>query len=102
VQYAFAYQTDTQQFGYERPFFGDETFFYPACDCEDRAILYSILVRELLGLEVVLLHYPQHLATAVHFNETIQGDYLMIDGKKFLICDPTFLGASVGMSNGRI
>ncbi|MDR3236051.1 MAG: hypothetical protein LBT48_04905 [Prevotellaceae bacterium] len=98
VQYAFAYQTDPQQFGYERPFFGDEMFFYPACDCEDRAILYSIFVRELLGLEVVLLNYPQHLATAVHFNETIQGDYMMIDGKKFLVCDPTFLGAPVGMS----
>jgi hypothetical protein len=98
VQDAFPYQTDAQQFGYERPFFADETFFYPACDCEDRAILYSIFVRDLLGLEVVLLDYPLHLATAVHFNETIQGDYLMIDGKKFLICDPTFLGASVGMA----
>jgi hypothetical protein len=98
VQFAFKYQTDAQQFGYERPFFGDETFFYPASDCEDRAILYSILVRELLGLEVVLLYYPGHLATAVHFNEAVQGDYLMIDDKKFLFCDPTYLGADIGMA----
>jgi hypothetical protein len=98
VQFAFKYQTDAQQFGYERPFFGDETFFYPASDCEDRAILYSILVKELLGLEVVLLYYPGHLATAVHFNENIQGDYLMLGDKKFLVCDPTYLGADIGMA----
>ncbi|MDR3217366.1 MAG: hypothetical protein LBU22_00040, partial [Dysgonamonadaceae bacterium] len=41
VQHAFKYQTDNQQFGYERPLFADETFFYPASDCEDRSILFS-------------------------------------------------------------
>jgi hypothetical protein len=95
VQTAFEYQTDGQQFGYERPLFGDETFYYPYSDCEDRSILYSILVRDLLGLEVVLLHYPGHLATAVHFNENVNGDYLTIDGKKFLVCDPTYIGANI-------
>jgi hypothetical protein len=97
VQTAFEYRKDDEQFGYERPLFADETFFYPASDCEDRAILYAILVRELLGLEAVLLHYPGHLATAVHFNEDrVDGDYLMIDGKKYIVCDPTYIGAPVG------
>jgi hypothetical protein len=98
VQFAFQYKIDEEQFGYERPLFADETFFYPFSDCEDRAILYSVLVRELLGLEVVLLHYPGHLATAVHFNEAVQGDYLMIDGRKFLVCDPTYIGAPIGIT----
>ncbi|MDR2086644.1 MAG: hypothetical protein LBP72_05655 [Dysgonamonadaceae bacterium] len=96
VQTAFDYQTDGEQFGYERPLFGDELFYYPASDCEDRSILYSILVRELLGLDVVLLHYPGHLATAVCFNEDVEGDYLIIDDKKFTVCDPTYIGAPVG------
>ncbi|MDR0415325.1 MAG: hypothetical protein LBH84_07940 [Prevotellaceae bacterium] len=96
VQTAFKYQTDDAQFGYERPLFADETFYYPASDCEDRSILYSILVRELLGLEVVLLHYPGHLATAVCFSEKVEGDYLMVGGKKFVVCDPTYIGANVG------
>jgi hypothetical protein len=97
VQTAFAYKCDDEQFGYERPLFADETFFYPASDCEDRAILYSILVRELLGLEVVLLHYPGHLATAVHFNDaSLAGDYLIVGNKKFLVCDPTYIGANIG------
>lgn len=97
VQTGLQYQTDDQQFGYERPLFPDESLYYPYCDCEDRSILFSCLVRELLGLEVVLLHYPEHLATAVKFNEAVSGDYLMIDGEKYLICDPTYIGANIGM-----
>ena len=96
VQTAFEYKTDEEQFGYERPLFADETLFYPYSDCEDRAILYSILVRDLLGLDVVLLHYPNHLATAVSFCEEIAGDYLILDGRKYLVCDPTYIGASIG------
>ena len=97
-QTAFDYMTDGQQFGYERPIFADENFFYPYNDCEDRSILYALLIKDLLGLEVVLLHYPGHLATAVHFPENLNGDYLIIDGKKFIVCDPTFIGASIGMT----
>lgn len=57
VQTAFQYQTDGQQFGYEKPFFVEELFYYPYSDCEDRAMLFSYLVRKLLGLDVVLLDY---------------------------------------------
>jgi hypothetical protein len=97
VQTAFNYMTDGDQFGYERPLFGDEIFYYPYSDCEDRSILFAILVRELLGLDVVLLLYPQHLATAVNFgNEEVYGSYFNIDGKKYVISDPTYIGAPVG------
>lgn len=96
VQTAFDYQTDDEQFGQERPLFADETLYYPYSDCEDRAILYSILVRDLLGLDVVLLHYPGHLATAVCLDDDTPGDHLMIDGRKYIVCDPTYIGASIG------
>jgi len=98
VQTAFQYQTDDQQFGYERPFFSDELFYYPYSDCEDRSILFSRLVRDLLNLDVVLLHYPNHLATAVKFNENIEGDYLFVNGAKYTVCDPTYIGADIGMA----
>lgn len=98
VQTAFEYATDEEQFGTERPLFGDETLFYPYSDCEDRAILFSILVRELLGLDVVLLHYPGHLATAVCFNTEVQGDYLQVDGKHYVVCDPTYINANIGQA----
>ncbi|MBQ8224042.1 MAG: hypothetical protein IJZ86_01585 [Bacteroides sp.] len=98
VQTAFEYQTDGDQFGYEKPFFPDETFFYPYCDCEDRAMLFSTLVKDLLGLDAVLLDYPGHIASAVHFTEDVKGDALILDdGTKYVICDPTYIGASIGM-----
>jgi hypothetical protein len=96
VQTAFEYKTDEDQFGYERSFFSEEVFFYPYSDCEDRAILFSILIRDLLHLKVVLLHYPNHLATAVHFTEDLQGDFLNVNDEKFLVCDPTYIGAPIG------
>lgn len=96
VQTGFDYATDQEQFGYERPLFGDESFYYPKSDCEDRSILFSILVRELLGLDVVLVHWPGHLATAVAFPEEVDGDYFIVDGRNYTVCDPTYIGAGIG------
>ncbi len=97
VQTALEYKTDQEQFGYERPLFGDETFYYPYSDCEDRSILFSTLIRDLLGLDVVLLQYPNHLATAVHYTEPLKGCYFEYEGKTYYISDPTYIGADVGM-----
>lgn len=49
-----------------------------------------------MGLEVILLYYPGHLATAVRFTEEVTGDYLSVDGKRYVVCDPTFINAPVG------
>lgn len=98
VQTAFAYEYDDKIWGGDRPFFADETIYYPYSDCEDRAILFSRLVRDLLGLQVVLLYYPGHLATAVQFTENIAGDYLMVNDKRYLVCDPTYIGANIGLT----
>lgn len=96
VQTAFEYKTDRQQFGRERSFFADELFYFPFSDCEDRSILFSILIKDLLGLDVVLLHYPDHLATAVCYTESLNGTYFTMDGKTWYISDPTYIGARVG------
>ena len=97
VQTAFEYKTDQQQFGYERPLFADETLYYPYCDCEDRSIFYSVLIKDLVGLDVVLLNYPDHLATAVRFDDQqMSGSYINFNGKKYIVCDPTYIGSSVG------
>lgn len=99
IQFGFEYGTDEVQFGYEKPFFCEENFYYPMNDCEDRSILFSYLVRYLLGLDVVLLEYPDHVATAVCFaGEIVDGDYIEVDGKHYVLCDPTYIGADVGMA----
>lgn len=96
VQTAFEYEYDDKVWGGERAFFPAETLFYPYCDCEDRSILFSRLMRDLLHLDVVLIYYPGHLATAVHFTEDVKGDYITYDGKKYVVCDPTYIGAPIG------
>lgn len=96
VQTAFEYMKDEDFWGYERSFFPDETLYYPYSDCEDRAILYSRLVRDLLGLKVVLLYYPRHLATAVEFTEHVSGDYLNVEGHKYIVCDATYINMPLG------
>ena len=96
VQTAFEYGYDDKIWGGDRAFFAQETLYYPYSDCEDRAILFSRLVRDLMGLDVVLLYYPGHLATAVAFSNDVNGDYLTYKGRKYVVCDPTYLNANVG------
>jgi hypothetical protein len=99
VQNAFQYKTDEDQYGYEKWNFAEETIASQFSDCDDRAILFAQLVRRLLRLPVVLVSYPNHLATAVKFsNPAVVGDNVTVNGEKYLICDPTYTGADFGMS----
>ena len=52
--------------------------------------------RDLLGLQTILVYYPGHLACAVCFTDKVAGDYILLDGKRFVITDPTYIGAPVG------
>lgn len=96
IQTGLEYGYDDEVWGGDRPFFGEESLFYPYCDCEDRAILLSHLVRELVGLDVALVYYPGHLAAAVAFTEEVNGNYYLHDGRKFTVCDPTIIPGRVG------
>lgn len=96
VQTAFVYEYDEKVWGEDRAFFAEETLHYPYADCEDRSIFFSRLVRDLLRLPVILVYYPGHLATAVAFPEQEHGDYILLNGQRFTICDPTYIGAPVG------
>lgn len=98
VQTGFDYEYDDKVWGRDRVFFSEESLFYPYCDCEDRSILFTRIVRDLVGLECVLLYYPGHLATAVNFTTKVSGDYIELGGKRFVVCDPTFIGAPVGLT----
>ena len=106
VQTAFIYEYDDKVWGGDRAFFAEESLYYPYCDCEDRSILFSRLIRDLLGLKVLLVYYPGHLATAVCFTDNVTGDYISLNNQKYVVCDPTYIGAPVGatmpdMDNGK-
>jgi len=96
TQSGFKYATDGEQFGRERSLFLEETLNYPSSDCEDRSIFFGKLVKELLGLRVVGLHYPNHLATAVEFKSDVKGESVTYQNRRYIICDPTYVGADIG------
>jgi len=98
VQTSLKYETDEQQFGEENYLFPEETLFYPYSDCEDRAILFSWLVQSLLKLEVIGLDYPGHVATAIRFNGQVAGDSVSYRNNRFVVADPTYINATVGMT----
>lgn len=97
VQTGFEYEFDEKVWGHDRAFFAEESLYYPYCDCEDRSILFTRLVRDLLGLKCVLIYYPGHLASAVDFQgQATEGEYYVYDNAKYTVCDPTYIGAGVG------
>ena len=98
VQTSLRYKTDEGQFGKENYLFPEETLYYPYSDCEDRSILFAWLVHSLLGMDVVGLDYPGHVATAVRFKAKVDGDAVTYNGKRYVVADPTYINASVGMA----
>lgn len=97
VQTSLVYEYDDKVWGEDRAFFGEETLYYPYADCEDRSILFSHLMRDLLNLDVVLIYYPGHLATAVRYTDpNVHGDYILYNGQRYYISDPTYIGACIG------
>lgn len=98
VQSSFEYKTDQQQFSKEKFFFPEEIIYYPYSDCEDRSVFFAYLVKELLDLKVIGLEYPGHIATAVNLKTNTEGDNLIYKGEKYIIADPTFIGAPLGLT----
>ena len=100
VQTGFEYKTDDAQFGYEKYFYPEEVIGYPYCDCEDRSALFAWLVQKYTNAKVIGLQYEGHVATAVWFGDDVKlkGDGFMYGGKKYYVCDPTYINASIGMT----
>lgn len=96
VQNAFGYQRDQEQFSREKVMFAQETLVYDKSDCEDRATLFSYLVKELFKIGVVGVKYSDHMATALYI--PMKGDSVMVGSKRYLIADPTYLNATIGQS----
>ena len=96
VQSAFKYEVDQQQFGREKVMFAQETLYFDKSDCEDRAILFSYLVKELFNIGVIGVKYKDHMATALYI--PMDGDSVKMNAKRFVIADPTYMNAIVGQS----
>ncbi len=97
VQSGLSYRTDQDQFNHEKWMVPEETIHYPYSDCDDRALLFSWLIKELLGYEVLGIQWTGHASTAVAIPGSGEGTLFSYRGKQWTLCDPTFLGADAGM-----
>lgn len=96
VQKSFDYERDDQQFGREKVMFAQETLFFDKSDCEDRAVLFSYLIKELFGVSILGVKYKDHMATALYV--PMQGDVVKAGSKEFVVADPTYINANIGQS----
>ena len=98
VQNGFEYKTDEEQFGKGKFNFPEENLYYPYNDCNDRVVFFAYLVENIVGLDVIGVEYPGHIATAIHFNEEVPGDYISWKGNKYVMADPTYINAPLGLT----
>ena len=98
VQFAFDYKTDQANYGFEKWNFPDETLIAAYTDCDDRAILWCRLVRELVDVPVALVNYPGvHLAAAAAIDPAPDYATVSSGSRTYVVCDPTYIGADAGM-----
>lgn len=94
--YGFKYSTDQEYHGFEKPYFLEENFLWDYNDCEDRAIFFSYIVWNTLGLPCQLIQYPGHESVTIAAVSDIKGCYYDTDGIKYYSSDPTYLGSTIG------
>lgn len=97
VAQSFPYEYDEEIWGRDRTFWMEESWQYPYSDCEDHAVNFTHMVRDILGLDACLVYYPGHLSSCVALTEgDVQGDYIDYNGIRYTVCDPTYFFAGVG------
>jgi len=96
VQKAFKYERDQQQFGREKVMFANETLYYDKSDCEDRAILFSYLIKKIFGISAIGVKYKDHMSVALYI--PMKGDSIKMGKHRFVIADPTYINANIGQS----
>ena len=104
VQHGFDFTSDNDLFGRHKQMTVEESLFYGRNNCKDRTLIYSWLIGELLGLQTVLVDYQidtriesvGHVACGVAFTDIVAGTFITHRGRRFTICDPSYIDAPVG------
>ena len=101
VQRLMEHRSDDERWGFEKWNFPEESLFYRCGDCDDHAILFARLVRDLVGLEVLLVscevNGSPHATMAVRFSEPLQGgDCILYEGERYYCCEPSSKTADIG------
>jgi hypothetical protein len=103
TQLSFKYRHDNRIFGTEHWFYPEEMVHYDYSDCEDRSIFFSYLVSTLTDYSILGLKNDSHVFTAVEIpNSPIKRHVVEFTNAKYVICDPTYIGAPLGKIDAKI
>jgi hypothetical protein len=100
VQTSFDYKKDQQVYGQEKFSFPEETITNKYSDCEDKAMLFAVLVNKVLGLKTVALYYKdaEHINVAVEsWKKNLRGSFTFND-MDYIVCEPSGKGFNIGES----
>lgn len=78
--------------------FPEEALVADYADCEDKAVLFATLVKEVLGMRSVALYYKdaEHINVAVEsWNQNIEGNFTF-NNNGYVVCEPSGKGFSPG------
>lgn len=90
------HKKDEEVHGKEKYYFPEEIVCYPYADCEDFTLFLSWLIRNYISCEVIILHYPGHIALAVEKTEGYNGPLFRYGNKEYIVCDPSLTGGKPG------
>ena len=100
VQTAFEYKKDEQVYGQEKFSFPEETITNEFSDCEDKAMLFAVLINKVYGLKTVALYYKNadHINVAIEsWKHNTKGNFVFND-HNYIICEPSGAGFNIGES----
>jgi hypothetical protein len=92
---------DELVYGQEKFSFPEETLTNAYSDCEDKAMLFAVLVNKVYGLKSVALYYKDadHINIAIEsWKQNIKGNFVFND-HNYVICEPTGKGFNIGESS---
>lgn len=90
--HSFSYKEDT----IDKVLFAEQSPLQKHTDCEDRAIFFARIAKEILNLDVVLFEFDKHIAAGIYLNSKQTGYSQSFKGKRYIICDPSSKECKVG------
>lgn len=90
--HSFSYKEDA----IEKTLFAEQVPLERYTDCEDRAIFFARIAKEILNLDIVLFEFDKHVATGIYLDNKQTGYNRIFNGKKYIICDPSSKECKVG------
>lgn len=106
IQRGFDFTSDSDLFGRHKQMTIEESLYYGRNNCKDRTLIYSWLIDNLLSLPTILIEYQidpaiepvGHIACGVAFSAPVKGTNILHRGRRFTLCDPSYVDASVGQA----